>query len=337
MDDRERISRAVRADDRAVSPLRAAARLSHGTASVLARRPAGPAGLAQAGVDGPGPARERSRAARLDRQGQRIQRNRQGPAARHRARAAGAGASRVSRRERARPGRALDLAVLPSDPAAAVRLGRASGGSSRTRRVRASASCVLDDARLQIDRAIALHEATFGSRPPGAVAVGRFGVGRRRGAGRATPASAGSRPTRTSWRGRLGVPVGGRPDLLYRPYRIGESGPVVLFRDHAMSDRIGFQYQSWEPLAAAADFIAQVRDAGRRYLRGHRRGSGDCFRDPGRRERLGVLRRWRAPVPAGALSRPGRGGRHRDGHHGRGGRGSRHAVAVDVSGLLDQR
>jgi Glycosyl hydrolase family 57 len=62
----------------------------------------------------------------------------------------------------------------------------------------------------------------------------------------------------------LNTPLGGRPDLLYRPYRIG-AGPVALFRDHALSDRIGFAYQSWEPGAAAADFIGRIRDAGRRF------------------------------------------------------------------------
>jgi hypothetical protein len=56
-----------------------------------------------------------------------------------------------------------------------------------------------------------------------------------------------------------------RPDLLYRPYWVGERGPVALFRDHAMSDRIGFHYQSWDARAAAADFVEQVRAAGRRF------------------------------------------------------------------------
>src|SRR5688500_4502303 len=45
----------------------------------------------------------------------------------------------------------------------------------------------------------------------------------------------------------------------------GASGPSVLFRDHALSDRIGFQYKSWNAQAAADDFVAHVRDAGRRY------------------------------------------------------------------------
>jgi hypothetical protein len=63
----------------------------------------------------------------------------------------------------------------------------------------------------------------------------------------------------------LNVPIANRPDLLYRPYRVGEGGPVALFRDHAMSDRIGFTYQSWDPVAAANDFVGHVREAGRRF------------------------------------------------------------------------
>ena len=37
----------------------------------------------------------------------------------------------------------------------------------------------------------------------------------------------------------------------------------VLFRDHALSDRVGFTYQSWRAEDAVADFLARVREAGR--------------------------------------------------------------------------
>src|SRR5918995_3325407 len=56
-----------------------------------------------------------------------------------------------------------------------------------------------------------------------------------------------------------------RPELLYRPYRLGDHGPVALFRDHGLSDRIGFHYKTWDAAAAAEDFLSRVRDAGRRY------------------------------------------------------------------------
>ena len=118
------------------------------------------------------------------------------------------------------------------------------------------------DARLQIDRAVAFHEATFGRRPagmwPSEGSVSDEAVSLMAAAGLkwiATDEDILSRSLKTPM----------RPDLLYRPYRIGERGPVALFRDHAMSDRIGFQYQSWSADAAAADFVEQVRSAGRRF------------------------------------------------------------------------
>ena len=121
-----------------------------------------------------------------------------------------------------------------------------------------------DDARLQIERAIALHEATFGSRPsgmwPSEGSVSDEAVALIAAAGFIWIATDEDILARS-----LNLPIRGRPDLLYRPYRIGASGPVVLFRDHALSDRIGFTYQSWDAVAAAHDFVAHVRDAGRRF------------------------------------------------------------------------
>ena len=120
------------------------------------------------------------------------------------------------------------------------------------------------DARLQIERAVALHEATFGSRPsgmwPSEGSVSDAAV--------ALIAEAGLQWIATDediLARSLHVPLGNRPDVLYRPYRVGETGPVALFRDHAMSDRIGFTYQSWDPVAAANDFVGHVREAGRRF------------------------------------------------------------------------
>jgi alpha-amylase/alpha-mannosidase (GH57 family) len=123
-----------------------------------------------------------------------------------------------------------------------------------------------DDARLQIERAVAFHEATFGNRPagmwPSEGSVSDEAVGLIAAAGLEWIATDEDILARS-----LQQPM--RPELLYRPYRIGESGPAILFRDHAMSDRVGFHYQSWDARAAAADFVEQVRAAGRRF-----RGAG---------------------------------------------------------------
>ncbi len=120
-----------------------------------------------------------------------------------------------------------------------------------------------EDARLQIDRAIAFHEAAFGTRPsglwPSEGSVSDQAVRLAADAGLSWIATDEDILARS-----LGQPM--RPDLLYRPYRLGASGPVALFRDHALSDRIGFHYKSWEaPAAAAADFVGRVREAGRRF------------------------------------------------------------------------
>jgi alpha-amylase/alpha-mannosidase (GH57 family) len=66
-------------------------------------------------------------------------------------------------------------------------------------------------------------------------------------------------------------------DLLYRPYELGAEGKAVrcLFRDHGLSDAIGFVYQSWEAGAAADDFLGRIRDAARRFRALQSSGSGD--------------------------------------------------------------
>jgi alpha-amylase/alpha-mannosidase (GH57 family) len=118
------------------------------------------------------------------------------------------------------------------------------------------------DARRQIARAVAFHEATFGSRPrgmwPPEGSVSDEALGLIAEAGLTWVATDEDILARS-----LGEPM--RPALLYRPYRVGAGGPVALFRDHALSDRIGFAYQSWDAEAAAADFVGRVREAGRRY------------------------------------------------------------------------
>ncbi|MCZ7645112.1 MAG: glycoside hydrolase family 57 protein [Planctomycetota bacterium] len=55
-----------------------------------------------------------------------------------------------------------------------------------------------------------------------------------------------------------------RPDLLYRPWRVELGGAELdlVFRDHQLSDLVGFQYQSWDGDAAAQDFVARIQKAG---------------------------------------------------------------------------
>ena len=53
---------------------------------------------------------------------------------------------------------------------------------------------------------------------------------------------------------------------LYRPWTADTAaGPItVLFRDHVLSDRIGFVYASWAPESAATDLVERIVDAGQR-------------------------------------------------------------------------
>ncbi|MBE0620135.1 MAG: glycoside hydrolase [Burkholderiales bacterium] len=56
-----------------------------------------------------------------------------------------------------------------------------------------------------------------------------------------------------------GKPVQPRASYLYRPYRLAATPDLTLFfRDDALSDRIGFEYQKWYASDAAANFIGEL-------------------------------------------------------------------------------
>jgi alpha-amylase/alpha-mannosidase (GH57 family) len=50
------------------------------------------------------------------------------------------------------------------------------------------------------------------------------------------------------------------PSHMYRPYKIAQDGADlgIVFRDHALSDLIGFHYQRGDPVQSAEDFIAKL-------------------------------------------------------------------------------
>ena len=109
----------------------------------------------------------------------------------------------------------------------------------------------------------------------------------------------------------LGCSTGGRvgrdsrghvrhPELLYRAWKVQEAGRelAIVFRDHSMSDQVGFHYQRSPGPVAAADFLGKLARDRRRLPAqpGHAR--------PGhsrRRELLGVLPGRRRVVPPFAL------------------------------------
>lgn len=123
-----------------------------------------------------------------------------------------------------------------------------------------------EDARAQLTRAVESHTARFGKKPaglwPSEGAVGAAVVPLIAEAGFAWFASDEAILARS-----LGVRIERdgdghvkNPSILYQPYWVDGGGrPVAaVFRDHALSDRIGFVYQSMDPHAAAEDMIQRL-------------------------------------------------------------------------------
>jgi len=69
-----------------------------------------------------------------------------------------------------------------------------------------------------------------------------------------------------------------QPERLYVPYvvRAGGASIACAFRDHVLSDLIGFTYAGWSADAAADDFIGRIVEAGRRF-RARAGSGGDAF------------------------------------------------------------
>jgi alpha-amylase/alpha-mannosidase (GH57 family) len=137
-----------------------------------------------------------------------------------------------------------------------------------------------EDAVEQLARAVALHEKLFGSRPDGlwpsegsvsdamVPLVVRAGF-RWMATDEAILGRSGGREFTRDAHGHVEL-----PELLYRPYRVGPPGESVAcgFRDHALSDLIGFTYAGWDAAAAADDFVRRLLEAGARY---HARSGGE--------------------------------------------------------------
>jgi len=67
------------------------------------------------------------------------------------------------------------------------------------------------------------------------------------------------------WVSRDGQGFLRNPEMLYRPWRVEEKGKQleIVFRDHAMSDQIGFHYQRFSAQHAVDDFIGKLEAIGR--------------------------------------------------------------------------
>ncbi|NLY02622.1 MAG: alpha-amylase/alpha-mannosidase [Rhodopirellula sp.] len=137
-----------------------------------------------------------------------------------------------------------------------------------------------EDAKEHIRRAIEYHEKIFGQRPrgmwPSEGSVCQAVV--------APIAEAGIQWIATDeeilscstdgWISRDGNGFLRNPEMLYRPWRVEEGGRQLqmVFRDHAMSDQIGFHYQRYLADHAVDDFVGKIEAIGRatRGNAGHR-------------------------------------------------------------------
>jgi alpha-amylase/alpha-mannosidase (GH57 family) len=132
-----------------------------------------------------------------------------------------------------------------------------------------------EDARLQIDRAIACHERLFGHSPAGlwpsegSVSDDMIRVVAETGIRWIATDEAILARSIDSAFSRDPDGTVHEAERLYRAYSVGP-GPghvTCAFRDHALSDAIGFTYASWDPEVAAENFVRRIRDAGRAFTR----------------------------------------------------------------------
>src|SRR5262245_55939014 len=140
-----------------------------------------------------------------------------------------------------------------------------------------------EDAAEQLERAARLHERLFGTRPvglwPSEGSVSDAMVPLVAAAGFRWMATDELILART-----LGITFSrdGRgqveqPERLYMPYivRAGGARVACTFRDHGLSDLIGFTYSGWASEQAADDFVSRLVEAGRKYA--ERTGGGEAL------------------------------------------------------------
>lgn len=123
-----------------------------------------------------------------------------------------------------------------------------------------------EDAAAQLRRAVEYHARIFGSKPvglwPSEGSVAQSIVPLVAGAGIKWMASDEEILSRST-EGRVSRDPQGlvrHPELLYRPWLAEEAGQKVqmIFRDHALSDNIGFHYQRWNSQQAADDLVGKL-------------------------------------------------------------------------------
>jgi len=127
------------------------------------------------------------------------------------------------------------------------------------------------DAGIHLDRAFELHARVFGTAPtglwPSEGSVGMDMLPLLKGRGLKWIATDEKILERSA-----GVNLGRdssacltEPDGLYQPYALpGEDLPAVVFRDHALSDAVGFEYHRGDEKAGAENFVWRIEEVARR-------------------------------------------------------------------------
>ena len=132
-----------------------------------------------------------------------------------------------------------------------------------------------EDARWQLDSAVRYHEECFGLPPrglwPSEGSVSQAVINAVADAGIEWIATDEEILTHSTegFVHRDGHGLVNRPELLYRPWRVEQDGQSlqIIFRDHGLSDLIGFHYQRNDPQWAANDLLSKVKEIGRAVAR----------------------------------------------------------------------
>ena len=127
-----------------------------------------------------------------------------------------------------------------------------------------------EDAREQIRRAVRFHEKHFGQKPrgmwpsEGSVCQGIIPAIAEAGIQWIAADEEILSCSTDGWVSRDGGGFLRNPEMLYRPWRVEEQGRhlQIIFRDHAMSDQIGFHYQRYAADHAVDDFFGKIEAIG---------------------------------------------------------------------------
>ncbi len=128
-----------------------------------------------------------------------------------------------------------------------------------------------EDAREHVQAAISFHEEVFGKKPKGmwppegAVSDETLCIFKEHGVDWTATDEEILHNSLGSDSSAYRAMVQPRSGLLYRPFSFDTGhGPIsLLFRDHILSDLIGFEYGHWEPKKAAEDLVNRIRAAGK--------------------------------------------------------------------------